>query len=182
MAGAISMGLGGYLGARSEADAGERARGEVRGLVRRGGGEAELRGVLGECGVGDVEGVVGALIAGRAGEDGVVEVLARLKGLGASCEGAGRGEAWKGGLEVAAGYFGGGLVPLVPYLVFGGLGEAFVGSCVVMVAVLFVFGWVKTRLVGEEGGWVCAGQGVQMVVMGSLAAGAAMGCVKAIGG
>ncbi|KAL1584046.1 hypothetical protein WHR41_08177, partial [Cladosporium halotolerans] len=87
VAGAISMGLGGYLGALSEAEAGERARGEVRRAVRGAGGEAELRGVLGECGVGDVEGVVGKLVAGPGGEDGVVEVLVRLKGLGASCEG-----------------------------------------------------------------------------------------------
>jgi hypothetical protein len=48
--------------------------------------------------------------------------------------------------------------------------------------VLFGFGWVKTRLLKERNWEVCARNGVQMVVMGSLAAGAAMGCVKAVGG
>jgi VIT1/CCC1 family predicted Fe2+/Mn2+ transporter len=73
-------------------------------------------------------------------------------------------------------------VPLVPYLVFERMQTAFGGSVIVMVLVLFGFGWVKTRLLKERNWEVCARNGVQMVVMGSLAAGAAMGCVKAVGG
>lgn len=51
-----------------------------------------------------------------------------------------------------------------------------------MAVSLFVFGYVKTFLVGEINKLVCAKAGVQMVVLGGVAAAAAMGCVKAIGG
>jgi VIT1/CCC1 family predicted Fe2+/Mn2+ transporter len=74
------------------------------------------------------------------------------------------------------------LVPLGPYLLFREMRVAFAGSVVVMVLTLFAFGWVKTALLAERDWRVCLRDGVQMVVLGSVAAGAAMGCVKAVGG
>ena len=71
---------------------------------------------------------------------------------------------------------------MLPYLLFSGMQVAFAGSVMVMVVALFAFGWVKTALLAEKDRLVCAKNGVQMVVMGTLAAGAAMGCVKAVGG
>ena len=59
---------------------------------------------------------------------------------------------------------------------------AFLGSAVVMIFTLFAFGWVKTALLAEKDWRVCLRDGIQMVVLGSVAAGAAMGCVKAVGG
>jgi VIT1/CCC1 family predicted Fe2+/Mn2+ transporter len=90
--------------------------------------------------------------------------------------------AVRSGATISGGYFMGGLVPLVPYLVFEEMRVAFVGSVVVMILTLFAFGWVKTALLAEKDWRVCLRDGVQMVVLGSVAAGAAMGCVKAVGG
>lgn len=90
--------------------------------------------------------------------------------------------AYISGLTIALGYFLGGLVPLLPYLFFSKVWEALYCSVLVMAIALFTFGWVKTTLVGECSVWVCFRNAVQMLVLGGLAAGAAMGCVKAIGG
>ncbi|KAK9365290.1 VIT family-domain-containing protein [Lipomyces kononenkoae] len=88
-------------------------------------------------------------------------------------------------LTIALGYFVGGFVPLVPYF-FVGPHEALCAlrwSISVMVVFLFLFGYGKTCLVS---GW--RGQqnirsgiigGIQMVVVGGIAAGSAMALVKA---
>jgi len=51
-----------------------------------------------------------------------------------------------------------------------------------MVVVLFVFGYVKTLLVGEGQKWTCFTSGVQMVLCGGVAAVAAIECINAISG
>lgn len=87
-------------------------------------------------------------------------------------------------LTIAAGYFLGGLLPLMPYFCVP-RAQVYTGlyiSIGVMVVALFVFGFVKTCVVvGWEGGHKvragCFG-GVQMVIVGSAAAGAAMGLVR----
>ena len=57
--------------------------------------------------------------------------------------------AYISGLTIAAGYFLGGLVPLLPYLFFTQVREALLCSVLVMAIALFVFGWTKTALVGD---------------------------------
>lgn len=90
-------------------------------------------------------------------------------------------------VTIAAGYFFGGFVPLVPYF-FVGRGEVLKGlewSVVVMGVCLFGFGVGKTVLVGEEGRreWGKAWRGgVEMVLVGGVAAAAAMGIVRVLGG
>ena len=183
IAGSISMGLGGYLAARSESAGYRAALAEVRELVEsdpRGAGDvvrglfAGFEGVSGSA----VEGVVGGL---SSRPEGMVEFLMRFDRLLVGDEDA-ASRAVRSGATISAGYFFGGLVPLVPYLLFGELRAAFLGSVVVMVLTLFAFGWVKTALLAERDWRVCLRDGVQMVVLGSVAAGAAMGCVKAVGG
>jgi hypothetical protein len=51
-----------------------------------------------------------------------------------------------------------------------------------MALALFTFGWSKTALVGESSRVVCFRNAMEMLVLGGVAAGAAMGCVRAIGG
>ena len=87
---------------------------------------------------------------------------------------------------IALGYFLGGFVPLLPYFVVP-RGKVLTGLWVsigIMVVALFVFGWVKTGVVdGWHGGKnVLNGLkgGLQMVIVGSVAAGAAVGIVRAI--
>ena len=89
------------------------------------------------------------------------------------------------GLTISLGYFLGGLLPLLPYLLVG-THELYKGLCMsigVMVVALFMFGYGKTSAV--SGSWFgrrdiregCF-EGVQMIIVGSVAAAAAMGCVK----
>jgi vacuolar iron transporter family protein len=91
-------------------------------------------------------------------------------------------------LTIALGYFIGGFVPLVPYFFVSGENAVYEGlawSAGVMVCALFGFGYVKTAL---NSGWRGRGNflagargGGEMVVVGGVAAGAAMGLVKAFG-
>ena len=55
-----------------------------------------------------------------------------------------------------------------------------------MIVALFSFGWVKTGVVcgwsGRSKMWAAATGGAQMVIVGGVAAGAAVGLVRAING
>lgn len=87
-------------------------------------------------------------------------------------------------LTIALGYFIGGFIPLVPYFFVGPHG-AFIAlrwSIAIMVVALFVFGYGKTCFVN---GWKGSRNvrrgftgGMQMVLVGGIAAGSAMGLVK----
>lgn len=87
-------------------------------------------------------------------------------------------------MTIALAYFVGGLLPLMPYFCVGRnqVWEGLYISIGVMVIALFIFGYVKTCVVvGWHGGRNIRGGcygGVQMVVVGSAAAGAAMGLVR----
>lgn len=182
IAGSISMGLGGYLAARSEAAGYQAALSEVRRMVDEDPRQAGnvVRETFADFGFSAeaMDDVVRKLLSQQ---DRMVEFLMRFhRQLTRDDHTASR--AVRSGLTISAGYFFGGLVPLLPYLLFAEMRVAFAGSVVVMVLTLFVFGWIKTALLAEKDWLVCLRDGVQMVVLGSVAAGAAMGCVKAVGG
>jgi VIT1/CCC1 family predicted Fe2+/Mn2+ transporter len=85
-------------------------------------------------------------------------------------------------MTIAVAYFLGGLLPLIPYFCVNEVYTGLYISIGVMVLALFTFGYVKTCVVvGWDGGKNiragCFG-GVQMVVVGSAAAGAAMSLVR----
>lgn len=88
-------------------------------------------------------------------------------------------------VTIALGYFLGGLLPLLPYFCVGedDLYTALYISIGVMAAALFAFGYVKTCIVSGWSGRAHVVQGlhggVQMMIVGGAAAGAAMGLVKA---
>ena len=87
---------------------------------------------------------------------------------------------------IAMGYFVGGLVPLLPYFCVkrNEVLLALWWSIGVMVIALFAFGWVKTGVVsgwrGQAKVLACVKGGLQMVIVGGVAAGAAVGMVRAI--
>jgi vacuolar iron transporter family protein len=90
-------------------------------------------------------------------------------------------------MTIASGYFIGGFVPLIPYFFVGNndVYKGLVWSIGIMIVALFSFGYVKTCLNSGWGGWgsllLGVKGGAQMVVVGSAAAGAAMGIVRAFG-
>lgn len=182
IAGGISMGLGGYLGAKSEAEAYHAALSEMRLIVSTDHEKAEsmVRTTFDRYDFSEqtINGMTTDLLAQPTN---TVDFLMRFHhGLAESdCAPA---RAYISGLTISLGYFLGGLIPLLPYLVFSSMQQAFFASVVVMALALFVFGWVKTSLVGEKDSWICFRNGMQMMMLGGVAAGAAMGCVKAVGG
>lgn len=87
-------------------------------------------------------------------------------------------------LTIATGYFLGGFLPLLPYF-FVAKNEVFLAlwwSLGVMALTLFVFGYGKTCFVsgwrGKANVWQGAKGGIQMMLVGGVAAGCAMGLVR----
>lgn len=107
---------------------------------------------------------------------------------------------WMSGLSVAMGYLIGGCLPLFPYFIVKQVGDGLLWSFIVCVIALFSFGfikdfvlhmqkakkevWSKEKSLGKEGWWtwrdICRSswEGTQMVILGSLAALAAVLCVR----
>jgi VIT1/CCC1 family predicted Fe2+/Mn2+ transporter len=96
--------------------------------------------------------------------------------------------AYASALTIAAAYFLGGLVPLLPYFFVreGEIGRAFAWSVAVMVVALAAFGYGKTGAVrgwhGRVAVWEAVKGAGQMVLVGGVAAGCAMGLVKGLAG
>jgi vacuolar iron transporter family protein len=94
--------------------------------------------------------------------------------------------AYKTAITLAVSYFLGGLIPLVPYFVVpkNEVRTALWWSIGVMGITLLTFGYLKTCIVlgwtGKRNVQAGAIGGLQMLVVGAAAAGAAVGFVRAI--
>lgn len=166
-AGAIAMGLGGYLAARTDSEhyAAERARelreteempleerAEVARLFRDYGLTAE-----------QAKPLVAAITANRSRW---VDFMMRFE-LGLQPPDSAR--APRSALTIAASYVAGGLIPLLPYFFLPHPLEALEISALITLVALFVFGAVKARFteINPVRG------GLQMALIGGLAAAAA---------
>ena len=181
IAGGISMGLGGYLGAKSETDAYHATLANVRSIVATKNAEAaELaRATFDDFSFPKqaLDSLITSLINEPADMvDFLMHFHHRLDGGDHTAS-----REYVCGLTISLGYIFGGLVPLLPYLVLSDIRKAFLCSVVIMGLALFAFGWLKTALVGETSRKACLRVGLQMTILGGVAAGAAMGCVKAVG-
>ena len=173
-AGAIAMGLGGYLAARTDAEhfASERARErETQEMPET--EAAEVADVFRSYGLNDdtVATVVNAI---RADKRRWVDFMMRFE-LGLERPDPKR--ARKSALTIALSYIAGGLVPLTPYFFLRSVHYALVGSVIVTLLALLVFGYVKGRFTTARpfrSAW-------QTAVVGGLAATAAFVIAKAIG-
>ncbi|RDW66412.1 hypothetical protein BP6252_10047 [Coleophoma cylindrospora] len=181
IAGAISMGLGGYLGAKSEAASYKATRNETEQLIATNPSAvlAEIEEVFEPYNL--PKSTLEDLTSHLAVSPKLVDFVMQFQ----HCEEEpAASRALTSALTIAAAYFVGGLLPLVPYFCVSSdqVWEGLYISIGVMVIALFVFGYVKTCVVvGWNGGRNiregCFG-GIQMVVVGSAAAGAAMGLVR----
>lgn len=181
IAGGISMGLGGYLGAKSEAEAYESTLAETESMVEL---DRDRAATLARSTFQDqllsrqtLDRLVEEL---QADAPSLADFLMRYHHQLAETDFT-SSRAYVAGLTIAMGYFFGGLVPLLPYTLCQSMDKAFQGSVVVMVIALFAFGWLKTALLGNAGRIASIKSGLQMVMLGGTAAGAAMACVKAVG-
>jgi VIT1/CCC1 family predicted Fe2+/Mn2+ transporter len=174
-AGAIAMGLGGYMAARTDAEhfASERAREERETVDMPEMEAAEVGDVLRSYGLEDdkVETVVNSI---RADKKRWVDFMMRFE-LG--LEEPDPQRASRSAFTIAVSYIAGGLVPLAPYFFLQSVHTALIGSVAVTLLALFVFGYVKGRFTTSRpfrSAW-------QTVVVGGLAATAAFAIAKAIG-
>ncbi|KAI6900659.1 hypothetical protein D0867_02339 [Hortaea werneckii] len=181
VAGGISMGLGGYLGAKSEAEAYRAALAETREIVAQGPQKAVslVRSTFTSFEFSEL--VLSEILTSLlASPERLVDFLMRFHHQLVEADHA-PSRAYICGVTLAFGYVVGGFLALLPYLLLPRIQDAFLGSAIVMAVALFGFGWFKTAVVGEKSVVICLKTGVQTLVLGGIAAGAAVGCVKAFG-
>jgi vacuolar iron transporter family protein len=174
-AGAIAMGLGGYLAARTDAEhfVSERSREERETEEMPEQEAAEVADVLRSYGLEDAD-VASVVNSIRADKKRWVDFMMRFE-LG--LEEPDPKRARRSAFTIALSYVAGGLVPLAPYFYFASVHSALMGSVVVTLLALLVFGYIKGRFTTARpfrSAW-------QTVVVGGLAATAAFVIAKAIG-
>jgi VIT1/CCC1 family predicted Fe2+/Mn2+ transporter len=174
-AGAIAMGLGGYLAARTDLE-------HYRSEVRREQMEitevpeterAEVRKILREQGL-------DPLLTERATDALTRDPQRWLKfmmrfELGLEEPEAGRDV--KSALTIGAAYVAGGLIPLAPYFFSKSISTALQTSILLTLAALFIFGGVKGQLTGAG----ALRSALQTAIVGSLAAAAAFAIARLVG-
>jgi vacuolar iron transporter family protein len=174
-AGAIAMGLGGYMAGRTDIEhfATERRR-EEREIVDVPHREtAEVDEILRSYGLTATD---AARVAKSITADPKrwVDFMMRFE-LGLEAPDPAR--AGRSALTISLAYIAGGLIPLAPYFFFGSVGTALRASVLVTLLALLVFGFIK--------GLFTTGKPVrsalQTVVVGGLAAAAAFLIAKALG-
>ncbi len=172
-AGAIAMGLGGYLAAKTDIEHFDaevaRERREIAEVPHR--EVAEVESVMRGFGLeGEpLERVVAAITADR---DRWVEFMMRFE-LGIERPDPRR--AFTSAFTIGGAYIVGGLVPLVPYMLVPAVPDAMVWSVISTGVALLAFGAIKGRFTGMN----LVRSAIQTLVVGGLAAGAAFGLAHA---
>ena len=172
-AGAIAMGLGGYLAAKTDIEHFDaevaRERREIAEVPHR--EVAEVESVMRSFGLeGEpLERVVAAITADR---DRWVEFMVRFE-LGIERPDPRR--AFTSAFTIGGAYIVGGLVPLVPYMLVPTVPDAMVWSVISTGVALLAFGAIKGRFTGMN----LVRSAIQTLVVGGLAAGAAFGLAHA---
>ena len=175
-AGSIAMGLGGYLAAKSDAEhyAKERER-EKREVAEIPHEEMrEVAEVFQAYGLTEDETwpIVQAL---RRQPKNWIDFMMRFE-LGLEKPNPRR--ALVSALTIAGAYIAGGFIPLSPYIVAGEASAALLFSVILTLAALLTFGFIKGRFTGMKP----VRSALQTALIGSVAAGAAFGIARLIGG
>ena len=173
VSGAISMGLGGFLAAKSEA---EYYKSQVKKekleffkkpeLINQ--DAAEIMFELGAS-----EQTIASFLKDLDSQPkNLIDFVIRFgKGLEEPAE----GREFTSALTIGISYFLGGFVPLFPYFFTTVVKTGLMVSVIVMLVTLFIFGYIKTSIsLGDDcGKGKKISEGLQMVAIGSIAAGAA---------
>lgn len=173
VSGAISMGLGGYLAAKSELDyyKSEVKREKVEFFKKPDQVNQDAAEIMFELGASEST-IVLFLKDLDSRPKNLIDFVIRFgRGLDEPAE----GREITSALTIGTGYFLGGFVPLVPYFFCDVVRTGLIVSVIVMVVTLFIFGYVKTIVsLGEDcGTHRKVLEGFQMVAIGSVAAGSA---------
>ncbi|KAK9332696.1 VIT family-domain-containing protein [Lipomyces starkeyi] len=178
VSGAISMGLGGYLGAKSESDCYKSQLERERELIQtnRSSSEEAVTEAMSEYGLAPstVSSILGDL------EKSPEEMVNFIMKFGRGMEEPPIGREFMSAATIGSAYFLGGFVPLFPYLFVHTVQAGLVLSSIIMVITLFIFGIAKTVFTGNNNKLQAVWGGVQMVLTGAVAAGAAFAMVRLI--
>ena len=173
-AGSISMGLGGFLAAKTEADhyAAERQREETEVETVPGTEEQEVVDALVKYGLSQDEsrGVASSL---KTRKKDWVDFMMRFE-LG--LEAPDQNRAVKSAGTIAGAYIVGGFIPLAPYLFVPSVSQAFTFSIGLTLLALIVFGYLRGHFIGGRP----FKSMFQTVLVGSLAAAAAFMIAKLV--
>lgn len=166
-AGAIAMGLGGYLAARGDAEhyAAEKKREQEEIVEKPHAERAEVAAVFRHYGLGDAQ-IEPILASFEKNETAWVDFMMRFE-LGLERPDPGRSR--RAALTVGGAYAAGGLVPLFPYFFIPDARAALKWSAACAFCALFAFGWAKGRATTGNP-WRSA---LHMALVGALAAAAA---------
>ncbi|KAK9380650.1 VIT family-domain-containing protein [Kockiozyma suomiensis] len=178
VSGAISMGLGGYLGAKSESDCYKSQLEKERLILQnaRHLSEEAVTESLAEYGF--AESTVSAILGDL--EKSPEEMVNFVMKFGRGMEEPPIGREFISAATIGTAYFLGGFVPLFPYFFVNTVQLGLILSSVIMIVTLFVFGVAKTIFTGNNSKAQAAWGGVQMVITGAVAAGAAYAMVRFI--
>lgn len=173
VSGAISMGLGGYLAAKSELDyyKAEVKKEKLQFFLKPEMINEEAADILFDIGASE-QTIQYFLRDLDSHPKKLIDFIIRFgKGLEEPAE----GREFTSALTIGLSYFLGGFVPLLPYFFTSVVKTGLLISVIVMLITLFIFGYVKTAIsLGEDcGTHKKVGEGFQMVLIGSIAAGAA---------
>jgi VIT1/CCC1 family predicted Fe2+/Mn2+ transporter len=175
-AGAIAMGLGGYLAAKTEVEHyhSERKREERECVELPDREEAEVIDIFREYGV-DEEGA--KLVTANMMQDQKkwVDFMMRFE-LG--LEEPDPRRARISAFTIGTSYIVGGLIPLFPYILMDSNARALVVSVIVTLIALFIFGFIKGHFTGISK----MRSGIQTTLIGGCAAAVAFGIAKLIAG
>ena len=173
-AGAIAMGLGGYLAAKSDAEhyASERETEwrEVETIPAKEIEEVEQ--LLLTYGLEKEQSILVATALSQRPEAWVDFMMRFELGL----EKPDPKRALRSALTIGLSYIAGGLVPLAPYMLISNPASALIYSVIFTLMALFIFGYVKGRFTGAHP----IRSALQTALIGGLAAGAAYGLAKLI--
>lgn len=180
VSGAISMGLGGFLAARSESDY---YKSEVRKEKQQFFDSPELLGdeiydIMEE--VGASEDTIELFI--RDLEKSPKQMIDFIIRFGRGLEEPAENRQLTSALTIGLAYFFGGFVPLIPYFFTTTVKQGLISSIILMAFTLFWFGYIKTVVsIGSDvSTWKKTSEGIQMFLIGSIAASAAFGLVYVI--
>lgn len=180
VSGAISMGLGGYLAAKSESEYYDNQVDKERVLFRNSPNttSGEIESILTQYNL-SCDTIKSFVQDMEKSPSDMVDFIIRFgKGLEEPAD----GRQFTSAMTIGISYFLGGFVPLIPYFFTATVEMGLIFSVILMAITLFIFGVVKTIVsLGSD----CSRQkivinGFQMLLTGGVAAGAAWALVKAI--
>lgn len=174
-AGMISMGLGGFLSAKTEADYYEAEKRRQMNSIRTypTGKIEETKELVRNWGLDeeDVEVVTDAL---SKKEEEWVDFILNDQGVSKPNPKRAKNSAF----TIALSYMVGGAIPLSPYMIFHSAVTAQIASVICTLIALFIFGYVKGKAIGAKP----LKSAIMTVIVGGVAAGAAYFMARIIGG